>query len=376
MGRGSTQILIRRIVECLTSGPKTIVEIADATGLDRTAIGRYVNILKESRLLIEEQEGTSKKFTIVPTYRTDTYFGLPLDEEAEKQVSSIYYLIKKHWTDKTTKKLLNTHAQKIAFKVIGSCDELKIPSGWYIYGGISVAIYDDSHEYTYSQLSKKVEDCVKEVTEEYAKNEYAWQSKKLQYENASELYKTKEEILKILYGPKFSEDPKRSLHVIIKKVRKLISLAPKAERQEYVKILDAYQDLLLDIYNKLDDAIIKGHKREITTLFEAIWKYIALFNFKYDLRGFYPEKVLDIHFILDIKQQEDEVIEFGTPLQDLIPEEEITNTIEKKLREALDHIKLLGPEEQKKRKQELEKLEKEIGHEKFQEFLLEQVGLN
>src|SRR3989344_7355944 len=118
MGRGSTRILIGKIVECLTTGPKTIVEIAEITKLDRTAIGKYVNILKESKLLMEEEVGTSKKFTIVPTYRTDTYFGLPIEKESEEQAKSVYHLIQKYWSARTTKKLLNTYAQKIIFEVI------------------------------------------------------------------------------------------------------------------------------------------------------------------------------------------------------------------------------------------------------------------
>lgn len=371
MGRGSTQVLIRRIVESLTTGPKTIAEIAEATGLDRTAIGKYVNILEESDLLVEEQEGTSKKFTLVPTYRTDTYFGLPLTKEVEQQINSVYYFIKKYWAEKTTKKLLGTHAQKIAFKVINNCKDLKIPSGWYIYGGISIGTFDETHDYNNYGLSEEVQVCIKSVVDEVAPFEYAWQVKNWQYQGASELYKTKEEILALLYGPNISQNPKQSLHHIIKKVRKLVSLSLEVTRKEYVGIMDAYQDLLIDIYNKLDDVTITSHIREIITLFEAIWKYIALFNFKQDLKHFYPEKILDLHFILDIKQQEGEILEIGTELQMLIPEE----PLKKKTYDALSQIKTLTPKEQEKQKKELEELEKKLGPEKFQEYLLEKAGL-
>ncbi len=374
MGRGSTQSLIREILKSLAESPKTISEIAEAIDLDRTAISRYVNLLKESGLLVEEQIGTSKKFTIIPTYREDTYFGLPLDKEVEKQISSVFYLIKKYWSEKTSKKLLNTHAQKIAFKVIRLCDELKIPFGWYLYGGIEVGTYDDSKNYIFYETSEKVVRVVKEVTEEYAINDYAWQSKKLQYEQAPEHYSVKEEILSILYGPTISEDPKRSLHVIIKKVRRLISLAPKVDRKEYNNILDAYQDLLLDLYNKVDDEVLKEHKREFIILFEAVWKYIALFNFKNDLLKFYPKKILDVHFFLDIKQQEDEIIELGSYLQSLVPEDE--DPLRKKLNEALDKMLVADKEKLKKQNEELEKIKQEKGLEEFNEELFRRVGLD
>jgi len=361
MGRGSTQILIRKILECLAKGTRSIAEIAEATGFDRAAISRYTNILAESGLLLEAQEGASKKFTLVPAYRTDTYFGLPLEQSAEKQISSVYHLIRKRWNEISSKKLLSTHAQKIAYKVISSCDELKIPAGWYIYGGISVATYDDAREYAYYGVPKKAESCVKEATEEYAKNDYAWQSKKLQYKDAPELYTIKEGILALLYGPAFRADPKRSLHAMIKKVRKLISLAPKNERKEYIGLLDAYQDLLLDIINKLDDAAVKEHTREIIVLFESVWRYIALFNFKHALLGFYPENILEAHFILDIKQQEDEITGLGTQLQALMPEDEITDPMAKKLREALRQIRARTPEERAKVEKEMKEYEEKYG---------------
>lgn len=377
MGRGSTQSLVRKIVKSLSGGTKSITEIAEQTGLDRTAISKYLGILADTGLLMEEQEGTSKKFTIVPTYRTDTYFGLPIDKESEQQAGSVYHLIKKYWTEKTTKTLLNTHAQKIAYKVISSCDdELKIPIGWYIFGGICVVTYDDSKPYSYHGLSAKVEKCVREVTTEYAKNDYAWQSKQQQYgETTNELYAIKENLLSISYSPDFDKHPKSSLFILLKKIRRMVSLAPKSS-QRNTGILDAYQDLMLDITNKLDETTILSHKREITTLIEAIWKYIALFNFKQDMLKFYSQAVLDAHFRLDIKQQEDEIVELGTQLQSLVPEDVITDPVEKKLREALSKIKILSPAEQEKQKEELDKLKKKIGHEKFQEWLFEQAGLN
>ena len=375
MGRGSTQILIRKIIECLAEGSKSITEISEKTGLDRTAIGKYVNILKESGILIEDQEGTSKRFTLVPTFRTDTYFGLPLDENAEKQMSSLYHLIKKKWQTKTQRKLLNTHAQKIAYKVIVSCN-LKIPCGWYIYGGIGLMSYNDDKEYNYYGLPKEVENSVDTIATEYAENLYAYQSKNKLYEEFSkELYLLKEDILKILYSPKFDEHPKNSLFVMNRKLRRLISLAPKDDRENYRKILDAYQDLMLDVTNKLDEKGILTHKREITLLFETLWRYIALFNFKQDLRQFYSEQILNKHFYLDVMQQEDEIIDIATQLQEIIPEQILEDSIKKKLYDALAQIKLLSPEEQQEQKKKLQKLKKELGEEKFQQWLFEQTGL-
>ncbi len=374
MGRGSTQILIRKIIECLSNGRKAITDISKETGLDRTAIVKYLNILKESGLLVEEKERASRLFTIVPTYRTDTYFGLPLDVESEKKFKSLYHLIRKNWREQTTRPLLRTHAQKIAYKVITKCD-LKVPFGWYIFGGIGIVSYDNALEYNYFGLPKFVEICVREVTIEYAKNDRAWQSKKQRYEEAGkELYLKKEEILSVLYSSNFDDHPKQSLFALIKKLRKLVFLAPKDKRTNYSEILDSYQDLMLDITNKVDESQIIEAKRDIIVLFESIWRYIALFNFKHDLLEFYSEKILDLHFKLDILQQEDEIIEIGTELQRLVPDDEITGPIEKQLHEALDNIKPLTPEEQVKANKEMAEYKKKYGLESLGKKLRKDFG--
>jgi hypothetical protein len=142
-----------------------------------------------------------------------------------------------------------------------------------------------------------------------------------------------------------------------------------------MEVLDSYQDLMLDLSNKIEEKVLSEHKREIILLFESVWKYIALFNFKSDLKEFYSDAILEAHFKLDILQQEDDIIELGTELQEYVPEDIITDPLKKKMYEALSNIKLLNSDEQKTQKEYLDKIEKELGPEKFQEFLLEQAGL-
>ena len=42
------------------------------------------------------------------------------------------------------------------------------------------------------------------------------------------------------------------------------------------------------ITNQFENTMILENKRDIIILFEAIWKYIALFNFKHNLLNYYP----------------------------------------------------------------------------------------
>ncbi len=377
MGRGSTQLLIKRIVECLAKGPQSITSIAEETGFDRTAITNYLQALKESGLLVEEQQGTSKVFSVKSIFRRDTYFGLPLTPDQEKTFESLFYAIKKYWREQTSEKLLSTHAQKIAYDVIEKC-KLKLPSGWYIYGGISVLSFDEHKEYSYTGLSADIEKCIKSVTSEHAKNKFAWQIKVQQYKKyQKEMYLLKEHILSLLYSKEFDSHPKNSLFVLIKMVRKLISLAPKDEREDYSEILESYQDLMLDIVDNLDDSQIIQRKRDIVMIFEMTWKYIALFNFKKDLSEFYAKTILDNHFLTDIKQQEDEIVELGSELQSLIlhKEDQSKTALRGQLIEALAQMKSPSVEDVNKKKLEVEKKKKNMGEEAFQEDLLKKAGL-
>ena len=376
MGRKSTRGVVRGIANSLKNGRKTISDISKEMDLDRTAISKYIKILNEAGLLVEEIEGTKKFFSFSPNFRDDTYFGLPLTKKAEEQAYSLFYLIRRFWKENSNKRLLRTTAQKIAYEVIKKCN-LDIPTGWYIYGGISIVIYDDSKDYTYSGFPKKVETFVKETTLTYSKFDYAFECKNKQYEDEkNELYLLKNEILSIFYSPKFYEHPKNSIYVINKKLRKLFRLAVVPNRKEYTGLIDAFDDLMTDIFNKFNDKQILDINRKIIALFESVWKYIGMFNFKNDLKNDYSEEILYSRFIFDVIQQEDEIVELGTELQSMIPEDEIKDPLKKKLYEALDKIKPLSAEEQILERKKLNKLKKELGLKKFNEYLRKKAGLN
>jgi len=376
MGRGSTRGVVRGIANSLKNGCKTISDISEETDLDRTAVSKYIKILNEAGLLVEEVKGTKKFFSFSPNFRDDTYFGLPLTKKAEEQAYSLFYLIRKFWKENSNKKLLRTTVQKIAYEVIKKCN-LDIPTGWYIYGGILVVAYDDSKDYTYSGFPKPIETCVQETTLAYSKFNHAFECKNKQYgDEQNALYDVKEEILKIFYSPKFYDHPKNSIYVINKKLRKLLRLAVVPSRKEYVGLIDAFDDLMTDISIKFNDKQILDISRNIVALFESIWKYIGMFNFKNDLKNNYSKEILYSRFIFDIIKQEDEIVELGTELQSIIPEDEIKDPLKKQLYESLDKIKPLSSEEQTLERKKLNKLKKELGLKKFNEYLRKKAGLD
>ncbi|USN45752.1 MAG: winged helix-turn-helix transcriptional regulator [Candidatus Woesearchaeota archaeon] len=380
MGRGSTQILIRNILESLAKAPKSSSEIVEETGLDRTAISRYLEILKESGFVIEEQQGTSKKFILSSKYRLDTYFGLSLDPETNKLIDSLYHLIQKSWKETTGRKLLKTTAQKIMYQIIETCN-LKIPHGWYIYGGVCVKPFDYTKTYDFTGVSDHIVTCVNETVVEYSKNNFEYESKQLQYKKAGkELYDVKEDILKLLYSKNFS---KNSMYVFQKLYRTFLFDSPKLNDKVYKELINEYDTLLIDITRYWDDFVDEKNERnfaefkqKLVSSFEALWKMVAMVNFKFDLSTFYLENELQEHFKFDMNQAKEDVIEIGSELNEMIPFEEPNDPEYKKNKEALQNLnKKTDPTELKKQNEELDKIEREQGLEALNEELFKRAGL-
>lgn len=378
MGRGSTQILIRKIVESLAKGPKSITKIAEETGLDRTAIARYLNLLKESGFLKEEEKGTSKIFHLSSAYRLDTYFGLPIDDKTNKLIDSLYYLIKKKWKEKTQRKLLKTTAQKILYEVIQKAN-LRIPNGWYIYGGIPIKPYDYYTDYIFSGLDEDVIAVVDSAVTAYD-HEFAYESKQHQYRDAGkELYDVKEEILRLLYSKNFS---KNSMFVFQKKFSKFMRLVPEGDKI-YDELINDYMTLIIDLTRNWDDFVDEKNdrnfaefKQKLISSFEALWRLVAMFNFKKDLEAFYPKIVLDEHFKMDIEQAKDELIQIGSELNEMIPFEEPDDPKYRELKEALKKIKKRSPEEQERIKKEMDEYREKHGLKALNEKLRKEAGLD
>ena len=382
MGRGSTQILIRKILESLARSPKSTTEIAEETGLDRTAITRYLDILKESEFVVEEQKGTSKKFILSSKYRLDTYFGLSIDSKTNDLINSLYYTIRKEWKKTTNRKLLKTTAQKIIYEVIHKLN-LKIPTGWYIYGGICVKPYDYNIAFDFTGLDESIVTCVHETVAKYSTLRFEYESKQLQYKEAQkELYDIKEDILKLLYSKNFS---KNSMYVFQKLYRQFLFASPNENNKVYKELINEYDTLLIDITKYWDDFVDEKNERnfaefkqKLISSFESLWKLVAMINFKQDLleSGFYLEKELDEHFKFDIAQAKDDMIEIGSELNEMIPFEEQNNPEYLKVKQAIQKLnKKPDPEELRKQNEELDRIKREQELEAYNEELFKRAGL-
>ena len=110
--------------------------------------------------------------------------------------------------------------------------------------------------------------------------------------------------------------------------------------------------------------------------FNGFWKLITLHIFRDCMNNFYDKNTINQHMSNDIFQHELELIDLCSELQSLLPKEEEPNDpFYKQLKEAAKKVRLLSPEESKKQKELMEKKKKELGEDKYQDYLLEEFGL-
>lgn len=376
MGKSSTQDIIRALIKLLAKGPKSINDISEETGFDRISITKYLETLKEAGVISEtykEEDARKRIFDLTCSFREDTYFGIPIDDKQNRLIDSIYNKIRKYWFEKTKRLPVQIQVQKTLYKVNKECG-LKLPLGWYIFGALCVKPYNPSYDYQFYELPKGVESCIKNVVNEYAKDEFAYQTKNRQYkEEGKQLYLVKEVVLMLLYSGNFST---KSRSILIKYLKDLFILAPHPVDTTYSEILMEYPDLINELMIQFDDKKLKELQPEITGSFEDIWKLIALYNYKTDLESFYLKEVLDKYFRIEVLQQERCIVERCSYLQSLIlPEEEPKDQIYTQLRNALEKVKRLSEEEKKSREEDLHKIRKEKGEESAQKHLLKKAGL-
>lgn len=350
MGKGKTTVVIKKIIENLKEYPKSITEISNKTGMDRSTITRYIKVLRDTNFIKEQKDGRSKKYIINKEYSNDNYFNLPLNNDINKLVNSIYYSIKKIWKKETNRLLSKTTAQKIMFHVIKK-NNLNIPYGFYKFGGTPIKPYDNKCKYSCeTNLNSNIIKSIENKVDEYSQNQYTYQDKINHYEEyANELYQLKEKMLSLLYSDKFS---KSSLFDFQKQFRNLLNKAPLKEH--YSDLLNDYDTLLIDMTQSWDD--INNPKRFLTRSFETLWDLIALYQYKLDLKDYYPELLLNENFKSKIESKKEELIMICSKINDDIPKDDLD--IDPELKKAIDKIKLRDSENNEDK--DIEDIKKEM----------------
>ena len=380
MKRKSAKELIKRILNSISETPKSIYEITQDCESNWGSIKVYLECLKEAGVLQEEDVGNKRVFSINPcdvTNKTGNYFDLPIKQEDERTIDSLFFKIKKEWEQKTGNVPGRIQVQKTLAKINKECN-LNLPIGWYLFGPVCAKPYEPLIQYVYSGLDAHIQTCVTKIVGEYSTENTAYSLKIRHYnEENNALYKTKEILLTLLSSPNFSkkyiQEINNQLYTLLKNLPPIFDGVSKERVNDFV-------GLVLQMVNTLSDNDLKLVKNDIHISFNEVWKLIALYNYFSDLEPYYTKnfsRELELrHFIAEMNIKKLEVIESLGYLNDLLPHQpEPDDEMYRKIKALLGSVKPLTSEEQKQREEKLEKIRQEKGEEGVSEYLFKEFGL-
>lgn len=319
----TTSEMLKLIINSVSEGEKSILEIAKDMDSNWETVKTYLETLKDANVLEEREDGKKRVFFIKNRKSNKTYFGLPLDSEKEKLINGLFFKINEIWKKTTSKPITQIQAQKILFKLNKSFN-LGIPMGKYIYGEIAVKSFSDFEGFGNVEIGKDIILELANIVKEVSKDDYAYKTKNKHYEEINDpTYFVKEYILSRLYSPYLN---KNAIHDIQLKLSTIfLNEWHKITDNKTKEILQDYNLLLQDISTNYSEELLIKNKRNFILSFENVWKLLAMFIFKNDLRKFYSEGVLETCFMYDIENQKKEVIEIGKQLQSIMPIEKEPN---------------------------------------------------
>jgi DNA-binding transcriptional regulator YhcF (GntR family) len=260
-----------RIVDELREGPKTTRQISDNLKINWATADKYLNYL-EGFGRVKSKETTKKLFYLK---QKENYFDLPLTKEQENKINKIYQIISK------TNKVTRTQAQKILFQANKDLN-LKLPIGWYQFGPITIMPYENKdYQSTYNFDDKQIS-TIKEITNEYAKIDNFELEDEVYKQESNKLYLTK----KTLSSVNFKKD---DLNILL---MDFLTFSP-----------DETKELVTDYVRTV---MLIGFNDKTKDLFNLVWKYVAIINFKNDLKKCY-EYDIELYFDEKIKQIKDEI---------------------------------------------------------------------
>ncbi|MCC7574859.1 hypothetical protein KO361_04675 [Candidatus Woesearchaeota archaeon] len=264
----------------LESGPKPISQIADGDFNWKTA-EKYLEILEKIDIVFSDDKGNKRLYYL---YDRDNFFKIPVPEKTKQLIQDIFAKIKK-FAPSVTK----TQAHKILFE-LNQKFNLKIPMGWYLYGPVCLTQFR-GNETEYNLLNKEQTLFLKETTQKYSVID--------NFELENQIYKKTDNKLYLLKKSlkDFSFEDNVNIHMM-----DLIMLVPEETKE-----------LVTDYARSV---MFLGWNHKTRELFNLVWKYIAVVNFKEDLKNNkYFDYDISIYFNKKIKECE---LEISNILDDLI----------------------------------------------------------
>jgi hypothetical protein len=290
------------IYDSLLSGPKSIADLKILVGSHRSTIMNNIEIL-ENLDLINEYREKNKRIIKIANYNIykenkDTYFNLPITTKDKKVCHYLFSKIKEDWKHKNNHNPPRIAVQKIVTEIANALD-LPIPRSWYLYGEITVCVYDENIPYECSsdEISEitdldKLHQAYENVMEKYLKADGFSQFMEIQYAHSNNnFYLAKRKFDNVLLGPYTDNE------VNLKRVDlayKLLYTYPPVEEDTTVKeLLEAFVScyVTLILKNKIDEEMTK-----ITcNTFKDVWDCIATHQFIRGLSTYYDKDLLNLY---------------------------------------------------------------------------------
>jgi len=293
MGKKTKEELIENVLAALGEKKNTVNEIAKSIGSNWSTVRDTIDFLERYGLITHYVEKNTKIYVrknIAKRLRAekyDTFFKLPVTEKQRMLAHSLFGLVQEQY-----RKIKRTTPGKvITQKIVEDLSEkleLSLPSGWYLFG--LTTIFDYNPTINYPVNSELITDGVRKevlsLTKEYSKLKTADDVMFHQYKKyKNKLYLTKFNLAKITHKT-LNLQNREIKQVLQQYLSNFLLYLPNGnyfdEVQEVVnKYVITMNKLLLGNENL---NLIKPH---LGLAFEAVWKYVATFNFYNDLLKHY-----------------------------------------------------------------------------------------
>ena len=262
MERNSPQEIIPSVINSLRKGEQTLSQLSKSSDINRVTLSQYLSAFESAGIIKTQKAGREKIIQL--RNNPDSHFDLPIKEEDNKKLSTIYAYIRETCLTLYNKEPTKTQVYKILWEI---SKKHPLPIGWYQHGPCAVRIYR-GNEQKFTQLEDDEKKIIEERVDEYCKLTNEELQQKVYSKENNELYLLKENLATK------EEIEKENLN---ESLMHLIKLVPK----ETIEIVTDF----------VSAALLLGWKKTRHLFTDYVWKYISIVVFKESLRHYYGNKI-------------------------------------------------------------------------------------
>ncbi len=265
-----------RILSVLEDKPLSIQEMSKEVGSNWSTVNEVLEGLKKEGLVREVV--STEKIKLYQKLSKETYFNIPLADDAKKRFSYLFSLILSKYKEEAKRLPDKTHFAKCAVKVIEHPESKlsDLPLIWYLFGKIPLMIADPVQDYSidYSPPNhKKIEELVTTIVKEDCKKSSKTLQKE-QYQSHNELlYILKQDFEKIITSKNLDEDQNKFKNIL----NKFFLEAPITE--DFPEIFELTERFMIIVEKLSLLKRLESNKIKILLTFNTLWKFLATYKF-------------------------------------------------------------------------------------------------